>query len=49
MWLKRQQQKNASFYWEQASSFFHASCNLPNTSAPLTLYYRFLTRKNLHN
>jgi hypothetical protein len=42
MWLKRHQQKNAGFYWEQASSFFHASRNLPNTSSPLTLYYCFL-------
>jgi hypothetical protein len=28
MWLKRHQQENASFYWEHASSFFHASRDL---------------------
>ena len=42
MWLKRHQQKDAGFYWEQASHFFDASRNLPNTSSPLTLYYCFL-------
>jgi hypothetical protein len=42
MWLKREGREDALFYWDQARSFFDASRNLPNPSAPLTLYYCFL-------
>ena len=46
MWLRRQGQDEALFYWEQARHFFDASKNLPNTSSPLTLYYCFLNAVN---
>jgi len=39
MWLKRKNQSDALFYWEQGRHFFDASSNLPNESAPLTSYY----------
>jgi len=42
LWLKRQHQKVALFYWEQAHYFFEASQSLPELSAPLTSYYCFL-------
>lgn len=42
MWLRREHQREALFYWEQARHFFEATFQLPNTSAPLTTYYCFL-------
>jgi hypothetical protein len=42
LWLKKNHQKDALFYWEQARGFYTASLNLPELSAPLTLYYCFL-------
>jgi len=42
LWLKRNHQKEASFYWDQARHFFDASVQLPELSAPLTSYYCFL-------
>ena len=42
LWLKRQRQTEALFYWTQARSFYSATKLLPNTSAPLTAYYCML-------
>lgn len=42
LWLKREHQKDALFYWEQARHFYEASVSLPELSAPLTSYYCFL-------
>ncbi|WP_075123052.1 YaaC family protein [Burkholderia paludis] len=42
LWLKRQGNNDALFYWEQAKAFYDATKSLPNTSAPLTAYYCFL-------
>jgi len=42
LWLKREHEKEALFYWEQAKSFYNASKLLPNLSSPLTSYYCFL-------
>jgi len=42
MWLKKNNQKEALFFWEQSKSFFNATQSLPNTSSPLTSYYCFL-------
>lgn len=42
LWLKKNHKKDALFYWEQARGFYGVSLNLPELSAPLTLYYCFL-------
>lgn len=42
LWLKREHQKDALFYWEQSRQFYNASISLPELSAPLTSYYCFL-------
>lgn len=42
LWLKRNKKNEARFFWSQARSFYEATKNLPNTSAPLTAYYCFL-------
>lgn len=42
LWLKREHQKDALFYWEQSRQFYNASIALPELSAPLTSYYCFL-------
>ena len=42
MYLKRKNNSDALFYWNQAEVFYNASLNLPTLSAPLTLYYCFL-------
>jgi len=42
LWLKKEHQKDASFYWDQARNFFEASLKLNELSAPLTSYYCFL-------
>jgi len=42
MWLKRENEQKALFFWRQSKSFFEATLKLPKTSAPLTAYYCFL-------
>jgi hypothetical protein len=42
LWLKRDGQNEARFFWNQAHSFYDATLLLPKTSAPLTAYYCFL-------
>lgn len=42
LWLKRDHQKEALFYWKQAHHFYEASLTLPELSSPLTSYYCFL-------
>jgi hypothetical protein len=42
LWLKRDHQKDALFYWDQARHFYLASKSLPDLSSPLTSYYCFL-------
>ena len=42
MYLKRENDNEALFYWNQAEYFYKASKNLPTISSPLTLYYCFL-------
>lgn len=42
LWLKRNGENNALFYWGQARAFFTASNNLPLESAPLLLYYSYM-------
>lgn len=42
LWLKREKQKNALFYWNQAREFHNASHGLPRQSSPLLHYYSFM-------
>lgn len=42
MWLRRNNKKEALFFWEQTKGFYDATSALPKTSAPLTAYYCFL-------
>lgn len=42
LWLKRNKEHDALFYWEQAEQFYDASRDLPLQSAPLLLYYSFM-------
>lgn len=42
LWLKREKQKNALFYWNQAREFHNASYGLPRQSSPLLHYYSFM-------
>lgn len=42
LWLRRNKQKDALFYWNQSRSFYSASRTLPTTSSPLTTYYCML-------
>lgn len=42
LWLKRKNDRDSLFYWNQAQQFFRASTDLPLHSAPLTLYYAFM-------
>ena len=42
MWLKKNNKKEALFFWLQSKSFFMATKSLSNTSSPLTAYYCFL-------
>lgn len=42
LWLRREHQNDALFYWRQAQSFYRASQNLPIESSPLVLYYCFM-------
>ncbi len=42
LWLKKNRQKEALFYWAQAREFHTASSGLPTQSAPLLHYYSFM-------
>ncbi len=42
LWLRRSDKDTARFYWQQARSFYEATCELPKTASPLTAYYCFL-------
>src|SRR4051794_16170740 len=42
LWLQRNRQTKALFYWEQTQEFHKVSVGLPLRSAPLLLYYCFL-------
>lgn len=42
LWLRREKENEALFYWDQARAFNNASKNLPVQSAPLLLYYSFM-------
>jgi len=42
LWLKRETQTKAHFYWHQARIFHLASAGLPTESAPLLHYYSFM-------
>src|SRR4030042_5990422 len=42
LWLKKENQSNALFYWDQAREFHHASLGLRTQSAPLLHYYSFM-------
>lgn len=42
LWMKKEKQKNALFYWNQARVFHEASNGLPTQSAPLLHYYSFM-------
>jgi hypothetical protein len=42
LWLRRQKNHDALFYWEQADEFYRASAGLPLRSAPLLLYYCYM-------
>lgn len=42
LWLKRNHQNKAQFFWQQAQHFYHATSALPKNSSPLTAYYCML-------
>ncbi len=42
MWLEREGHDDAIEYWTQAKNFHQISIDVPNTVAPLTLYYSLL-------
>lgn len=42
LWLKREKQPEALFYWIQARNFYLACRELPPTASPLTAYYCML-------
>lgn len=42
LWMKKEKQKYALFYWTQARVFHEASKGLPTQSAPLLHYYSFM-------
>src|SRR5262245_37791231 len=42
LWLQRESQDDALFYWNQAREFHQASANLSIQSAPLLHYYSFM-------
>ena len=42
LWLKRNHQEKAQFFWQQAQHFWHATTALPKNSSPLTAYYCML-------
>jgi hypothetical protein len=42
LWLRREHQDEALFYWRQARAFYLAAHGLPIESSPLVLYYCFM-------
>jgi len=42
LWLRRNRNLDAAFFWQQSRQFYRASLELPATAAPLPLYYCFL-------
>lgn len=42
LWLRREHQDEALFYWRQARNFHKASIGLPIESSPLVVYYCFM-------
>lgn len=42
LWLRREKNHDAHFYWQQAQEFYKASQLLPLTASPLSNYYCFL-------
>lgn len=42
LWLKKEKQDEAVFFWNQAREFNKASVDLPTQSAPLLHYYSFM-------
>jgi YaaC-like Protein len=42
LWLRREGDKDARFYWSQARAFYRASSGLDPTASPLTSYYCML-------
>jgi hypothetical protein len=42
LWLRRQHNRDALFYWRQARAFYHAAHDLPIESSPLVLYYCYM-------
>lgn len=42
LWLRKEKQEEALFYWNQAREFNKASIGLPTQSAPLLHYYAFM-------
>ena len=42
LYLRRERQSDAIFYWRQAKEFLDVTSNLSLTSAPLPLYYSYL-------
>jgi hypothetical protein len=42
LWLKKECQSDALFYWTQSRQFHQASIGLPTQSAPLLHYYSFM-------
>lgn len=42
LWMKKEKQTNALFFWNQARAFHDASKGLPTQSAPLLHYYSFM-------
>lgn len=42
LFIKREKNESALFYWQQSNSFYKATEMLPKTAAPLTAYYCLL-------
>lgn len=42
LWIKRNSNSTALFFWQQARGFYNATKQLPKTASPLTAYYCFL-------
>src|SRR3954464_15464261 len=42
LWLRRQHEEEALFFWRQAGAFYQSARNLPIEAKPLLLYYSFM-------
>lgn len=42
LWLRRQHEDQALFFWRQAGAFYQSARNLPIEAKPLLLYYSFM-------